>query len=146
MTLLTRTTAFGYYDGNLVGAIERVTDHLAVPLPHLPRQRMWMIRAQAVVLASGAIERGIAYANNDLPGTMLAGAAHTYVRRYGVQARDRARSCSPTTTAPTRRRSRCTRPASRSPAIVDVRAQRQGRRAACRRARAPPDCRCCTVA
>ena len=87
VTLLTRTTAYGYYDGNLVGAIERVTDHMAVPPPHLPRQRMWMIRAQAVVLASGAIERGIAYANNDLPGTMLAGAAHTYVRRYGVQAR-----------------------------------------------------------
>ena len=63
---------------------------MAVPLPHLPRQRMWMIRAQAVVLASGAIERGIAYANNDLPGTMLAGAAHTYVRRYGVQPGSRA--------------------------------------------------------
>ena len=90
VTLLTRTTAYGYYDGNLVGAIERVTDHMAVPLPHLPRQRMWMIRAQAVVLASGAIERGIAYANNDLPGTMLAGAAHTYVRRYGVQPGSRA--------------------------------------------------------
>ncbi len=73
--LLPRTTAFGYYDDNLVGAVERVTDHLATPPEHLPRQRMWMIRAKAVVLASGAIERGIAYANNDLPGTMLAGAA-----------------------------------------------------------------------
>ena len=90
VTLLTRTTAYGYYDGNLVGAIERITDHLPAPPSHLPRQRMWMIRARAVVLAAGAIERGIAYANNDLPGTMLAGAAHTYVNRYGVRPGSRA--------------------------------------------------------
>jgi heterotetrameric sarcosine oxidase alpha subunit len=90
VTLLTRTTAFGCYDGNLVGAIERVTDHLAVHPEHVPRQRLWKIRAKAVVLATGAIERGIAYANNDLPGTMLAGAARTYVERYAVRPGSRA--------------------------------------------------------
>ncbi|MEP6657381.1 MAG: sarcosine oxidase subunit alpha family protein [Betaproteobacteria bacterium] len=90
VTLLLRTTAFGYYDGNLLGAIERVTDHLSEPPAHTPRQRLWKIRAQSVVLASGAIERGIAYANNDLPGTMLASAARTYVRRYGVRPGTRA--------------------------------------------------------
>ena len=90
VTLLSRTTAFGYYDGNLVGALERVTDHLASPSPYLPRQRLWMIRAKAVVLASGAHERSIAYANNDLPGTMLASAAHLYVQRYGVKPGTRA--------------------------------------------------------
>jgi heterotetrameric sarcosine oxidase alpha subunit len=90
VTLLPRTVAFGYYDGNLVGALERITDHLPAAPAALPRQRMWMIRAKAVVLASGTIERGIAYANNDLPGTMLAGAASTYVRRYGVQLATRA--------------------------------------------------------
>ena len=89
VTLLSRTTAFGYYDGNLVGAIERVTDHL-VAAPHTPRQRLWKIRAQAVVLATGAIERGVAYANNDLPGTMLASAARTYVERFGVRPGKRA--------------------------------------------------------
>ena len=83
--LLTRATAFGYYDGNLVGVIERVADHMAAPPPHTPRQRLWKIRAKAVVLASGAHERAIAYANNDLPGTLLAGAARTYVHRYGVR-------------------------------------------------------------
>ena len=83
--LLSRTTAFGYYDDNLVGALERVTDHLPSAPEALPRQRMWMIRAKAVVLASGTIERAIAYANNDLPGTLLAGAVWTYVRRYGVR-------------------------------------------------------------
>ncbi len=84
VTVLTRTTAFGHYDGNLVGAIERVTDHLANPDPALPRQRMWFIRAGAIVLATGAIERGIAYGGNDVPGSMLAGAAAAYVERYGV--------------------------------------------------------------
>jgi len=86
VTLLPRTTAFGHYDGNLVGLIERVADHLAAPPDHTPRQRLWKIRAGAVVLAAGAHERGVAYANNDLPGTLLAGAARTYVDRYAVRA------------------------------------------------------------
>ena len=90
VTLLPRTTAFGYYDGNLVGLIERVTDHLATPPAHAPRQRLWKVRAKAVVLASGAHERHVAYANNDLPGTLLAGAARTYVNRYGVRPGARA--------------------------------------------------------
>ena len=90
VTLLSRTTAFGYYDGNLVGAVERVADHLPIAPPHCPRQRLWKIRARAVVLASGAIERGVAYANNDVPGTLFAGAARTYVRRYGVRPGTRA--------------------------------------------------------
>ena len=90
VTILSRTTAFGYYDDNLVAAIERVTDHLPSPPAQLPRQRLWLIRAKAVVLASGAIERGIAFGDNDLPGTLLAGAALTYVKRYGVRLGTRA--------------------------------------------------------
>jgi len=90
VTLLPRTTAFGAYDGNLVGLLERVTDHLAAPPEHAPRQRLWKVRARAVVLASGAHERSIAYANNDLPGTMLAGAVLTYVKRYAVRPGTRA--------------------------------------------------------
>jgi sarcosine oxidase subunit alpha len=89
-TLLPRTTAFGYYDQNLVGLVERVADHLPEPPPFTPRQRLWHVRAGIVVLASGALERGIAYAGNDLPGTMLAGAAQTYVTRYGVKPGSRA--------------------------------------------------------
>ena len=90
VTLLPRTTAFGYYDGNLVGLNERVTDHLGAPAVHMPRQRTWKVRASTVVLASGAHERGIAYANNDLPGTLLAGAARAYVDRYAVKPGIRA--------------------------------------------------------
>ncbi len=90
VTLLPRTTAFGHYDGNLVGMIERVTDHLPAPPAWVPRQRLWKVRARAIVLAAGAHERPIAYANNDLPGTMLAGAVRTYVERYAVRPGTRA--------------------------------------------------------
>jgi sarcosine oxidase subunit alpha len=87
VTLLRRTTVFGYYDDDLVGALERIddADDRATQDAMGPRQRMWMIRAKAVVLAAGAIERPIAYANNDLPGTMLARAAAIYVRRFAIR-------------------------------------------------------------
>ncbi|MFX4221814.1 MAG: 2Fe-2S iron-sulfur cluster-binding protein [Thalassobaculum sp.] len=88
--ILTRTTAFGYYDGNMVGAVERVADHMPVPPDHVPRQRLWHIRARRVVLATGAIERHIAFANNDRPGVMLAGAARSYVNRFAVRPGRRA--------------------------------------------------------
>ena len=90
VTLLPRTTAFGSYDGNMLALVERVTDHLASPPAHTPRQRLWKVRAGAAVLATGAHERAIAYANNDLPGTMLAHAARVYVRRYAVRPGTRA--------------------------------------------------------
>lgn len=90
VVLLKRTSAFGYYDGNLLGLVERVGDHVAAPPQYEPRQRLWKIRAKAVVLASGAHERSIAYANNDLPGTLLAAAASIYVDRYGVRPGTRA--------------------------------------------------------
>ena len=84
--LLPRTTVFGYYDHNFIGLIERVTDHLGGAAPeHLPRQRMWRVRARQVVLATGAIERPLIFAENDRPGIMLAGAARAYLNRYGVQ-------------------------------------------------------------
>ncbi len=90
VTLLPRTTAFGYYDHNMLGAVERVADHLREPPPHTPRQRYWNIRARSVVLATGAHERFIAFPGNDRPGVMLAGAAQTYATRFGVRAGRRA--------------------------------------------------------
>ncbi len=88
--LLLRTTAFGYYDHNVLGAVERVADHLPEPPPHTPRQRYWTIRARSVVLATGAHERFIAFPGNDRPGVMLAGAAQIYAARFGVRAGRRA--------------------------------------------------------
>jgi sarcosine oxidase subunit alpha len=82
--LLPRTTAFGYYAQNFVGLTERVTDHLAAPGLDLPRERLWQVRAKKVVLATGAIERQMVFADNDRPGIMLASAARTYLNHYGV--------------------------------------------------------------
>ncbi|MGV1872792.1 sarcosine oxidase subunit alpha [Agrobacterium rosae] len=81
--VLTRTTVFGYYNHNFIGLAERVTDHLATP-GHEPRERLWQVRAKKVVLATGAIERHMVFANNDRPGIMLASAARTYLNQYGV--------------------------------------------------------------
>src|SRR5690606_14266581 len=72
VTVLTRTTAFGYYNHNLVGLVQRVTDHLPLPDSKLPRERLWQVRAKRVILAAGAIERHMVFANNDRPGIMLA--------------------------------------------------------------------------
>ncbi|MBX3598003.1 MAG: sarcosine oxidase subunit alpha [Rhizobiaceae bacterium] len=82
--LLTRTTAFGYYAQNFVGLVQRVTDHLANPDRNAPRERLWQVRAKHVVLATGAIERHMVFADNDRPGIMLASAARTYLNHYGV--------------------------------------------------------------
>jgi sarcosine oxidase subunit alpha len=84
VTLLPRTTAFGYYMQNMVALAERVTDHLARPDPDLPRERLWQVRAGKVVLAQGAIERHLVFAGNDRPGVMLAGAARKFLNHYGV--------------------------------------------------------------
>jgi len=88
--VLTRSTAFGYYDQNLVTVCERVADHVAAPEPHQPRQRLWWVRAKHVVLATGAIERPIVFADNDLPGVMLASAVRTYQLQYAVKCGRRA--------------------------------------------------------
>ena len=55
-----------------------------------PWTTIWHVRAANVVLATGALERPIAFAGNDLPGVMLAGAVVAYVERYGVAPGDRA--------------------------------------------------------
>ncbi len=84
VTIMPRSTVFGVYDHGVYGVVERVTDHLAVPPPHQPRQRSWRITARRAVLAAGAIERPIVFAGNDTPGVMLAGAVRSYLNRYGV--------------------------------------------------------------
>lgn len=84
VTIMNRTMAFGFYDQQLVGLCERVTDHLSPDMRKGPRQRLWKVRAKQVILATGAFERPIAFAGNDLPGVMLASAAQTYAIRYGV--------------------------------------------------------------
>lgn len=84
VTLLPRTTAIGYYHDNYVALAERLTDHKASVTDRDARERLHRVRAGKVVLAMGAIERPLVFADNDVPGVMLASAALTYLHRYGV--------------------------------------------------------------
>jgi sarcosine oxidase subunit alpha len=88
--ILRRTAAYGLFDHGVVGAVERVADHLPEPPAHLPRQRAWRIVARRIVVAAGAIERPIVFSGNDRPGVMLAGAVRAYLHRYAVRPGRRA--------------------------------------------------------
>ncbi len=88
--VMTRTTAIGYYHQNMVALCEKLTDHLPAPAAHMPRERMWRVRAGQVVLAQGALEKPLVFDGNDRPGVMLAGSAQTYLNRYGVRVGDNA--------------------------------------------------------
>lgn len=83
--VLRRTTVFGAYDGQTFGAVERVSDHLIVPEPHQPRQRLWRIVTKRTILAAGAVERGIVFGGNDRPGVMLASAMRSYLNRFALR-------------------------------------------------------------
>ena len=82
--LLTRTTAFGLYDGNVVGAVERAWDHVAEPPPGQPRERAWTLHCGHVLLATGATERPLLFGDNDRPGIMLASAVRRYLHDFAV--------------------------------------------------------------
>ncbi|WP_111431363.1 sarcosine oxidase subunit alpha [Rhodobacteraceae bacterium DSL-40] len=82
--IMTRTTAIGYYHQNMIGMVEKLTDHLPALPADTPRERMWRVRARQVVLAQGALEKPLVFHGNDRPGVMLAGSAQTFLNRYGV--------------------------------------------------------------
>jgi len=82
--VMPRTTVFGAYDHGVYGAVERNADHLVAPEENKPRQTLWRIYSRRAVVANGAIERPIAFENNDRPGVMLAGATRAYANRWAV--------------------------------------------------------------
>ena len=84
--VMNRTTIIGAFDHGIYGAVERVSDHLPTPLDGKPRQVLWRIYTKQTILAAGAVERPIAFENNDRPGIMLASALRTYANRYAVAA------------------------------------------------------------
>ncbi len=90
VTLLTRSTVFGYHDYNFLTIAERLTDHLSEGERKGAREKLWRVRAKQVVLATGAHERPLVFGNNDLPGVMLASAVATYALRYGVKPGSKA--------------------------------------------------------
>ena len=82
VTLLNRSTVFGYHDHNFLTIVQECEDHV--------RQREWRVRAKQVVLAQGAFERPLVFCNNDRPGIMQASAVSTYINRYAVCPGSRA--------------------------------------------------------
>jgi methylglutamate dehydrogenase subunit C len=87
--MMARTTVLGAFDHGIYSAVERVSDHLAMPAPGKPRQVLWRIYSGRAILCGGATERPIAFENNDRPGIMLAGALRAYANRWGVKAGER---------------------------------------------------------
>ncbi len=82
--MLPRCTVFGAFDHGIYGAIERVADHLARPAKDQPRQILWRITSRRALLCAGAIERPIAFADNDRPGILTAGALRAYANRWAA--------------------------------------------------------------
>ncbi|OJG00109.1 sarcosine oxidase subunit alpha family protein [Pararhizobium antarcticum] len=82
--LLTRTTVFGWYDGNVFGGIERVQKHVGTIDANRPMERLWRFAAKKAILASGAEERPMVFGGNDIPGVMMSGAMRSYLNRQAV--------------------------------------------------------------
>jgi len=87
VTVRNRTQGSGVYDHGYVLAYERITDH--APHTDAPRHRLWRIRASRIVTATGAIERPLSFAGNDIPGVVLAAAVRDYAVNWGVSMGDR---------------------------------------------------------
>ena len=87
VTLRLRTSASGVYDHGYALAEERVADH--TPGDGRPKKRLWRIRAGRIIAATGAIERPLSFAGNDVPGVMLASAVRDYVVNHGISPGDR---------------------------------------------------------
>ena len=91
VTVLRRTAAVGYFDHNMLTLVERIAwDPAILARDGQASCRLWQVRARQVILATGAIERPIAFAGNDRPGVMLASAVLQFVARYAVAPGKRA--------------------------------------------------------
>jgi sarcosine oxidase subunit alpha len=87
VTLRNRCMGAGVYDHGYVLGYERLRDH--APRAAGPRHRLWKVRTKQVVTATGALERPLSFAGNDIPGVMLASAVRDYVVNYAVSPGDR---------------------------------------------------------
>ena len=84
VSLLPRTTIFGWYDSNVYGAVERVQKHLGTIDANRPVERLWRIAAKHAILATGAEERPLVFGGNDIPGVMLSSAMRSYLNRQAI--------------------------------------------------------------
>jgi sarcosine oxidase subunit alpha len=72
----TNTTAFGLYEGNLLGAFQG--------------DRFLKVRAAHIIVCTGSRERPFIFHNNDLPGIFLRRGVQRLARLHGVRAGSRA--------------------------------------------------------
>ncbi len=79
--LMTRTTVTGAYDQGTYGALELVA---GPDVADKPLECFWRIVTKHAILCAGALERPIAFPNNDRPGIMMASAVRAYINRWGV--------------------------------------------------------------
>lgn len=82
VTIRNRLSGAGVYDHGYVLGYEQITDH--TPEVDAPRHRLWRIRAKQIITATGAIERSLSFAGNDIPGVMLAASVRDYLVNWGV--------------------------------------------------------------
>ena len=70
-------SCFGLYEGNLLGVLQ--------PSPHSgAAERLVHVRAQRIVVATGAYETPLLFPNNDLVGVMLSSAVQRLIRLHGI--------------------------------------------------------------
>jgi sarcosine oxidase subunit alpha len=74
--VLTGTTAFGLYEGNLLGAFQA--------------ERFLKVRAKQIIVCTGGRQRPFVFHNNDLPGVFLGDGVLRLARLHGVLAGRRA--------------------------------------------------------
>ncbi|KPQ07894.1 MAG: sarcosine oxidase, subunit alpha [Rhodobacteraceae bacterium HLUCCA12] len=82
VTVLPRTMVAGVHDHGYALGYQRIADH--EPGADKPRHRLWRVRAGLIVNATGAIERPLSFAGNDIPGVMLASAMRDYLVNWAV--------------------------------------------------------------
>ncbi|WP_424833222.1 sarcosine oxidase subunit alpha family protein [Ruegeria sp.] len=82
--LMTRTTVAGAYDQGTYAALERVLHHTDRRPNGAPLETYWRIVAKRAILAAGALERPVAFRDNDRSGIMTAGAVRAYLNHWGV--------------------------------------------------------------
>tara|TARA_Y100000590_G_scaffold404607_1_gene492271 strand:- start:3653 stop:6658 length:3006 start_codon:yes stop_codon:yes gene_type:complete len=84
--ILNRTSVASYHNYNYLIMMQNLTDHLSNnERENKIRQRLWKVRANKVILATGSIERPMVFDCNDRPGIMLSSAVRKYTNYYGVK-------------------------------------------------------------
>ncbi len=74
--VLVQTTAFGVFDHKMVGLVQNAGFGRA--------PRLWRMRTTRIILATGAVDRLMTFANNDRPGVLSLLGANEFLARYGV--------------------------------------------------------------